>query len=676
VRPAVRPRWSIPARVGVFTLAAVLYTLGLGRNGMGNAFYAAAVKSGTESWKAFFFGSIDPGNFITVDKPPAALWVQELSARVFGFSSWSILVPEALAGVVSVMVLYRLVRRWKGEVAAVLAALTLAVTPVATLMFRFNNPDAVLTLCLVLAAWALWAALESARTSRLVLCGALLGFAFLTKTLEALIVLPAVALVYLWAGTPRLRRRVVQLLWAGLALLVAGGWWVAAVELWPAASRPYLGGSTDNSELNLIFGYNGFSRVTGSGGPGGPNFAGAAGLGRMFNDLLGGQISWLLPLALVALLGGLVLTRAAPRTDRRRAGYLLWGGWLVMFLAVFSEAKGIFHPYYTVVMAPAIAALCGGCAVELWAAGRRSRRWAAVLPLCVIGSGIWAAVLLGRTPGYAAGLAPAIVVVGTAAGAFLALVLFGVVRARWAAALALGVAGLATLAGPTAYSISTAGTAAGGSVVSAGPTTAAASGPGPSPFSSPTPGARGSLGAGAGSRASGPFPSGPSSSGVRPPGSGSGAPPGSGAGGAGGPGDGASAGLIRYLEAHQGSARYLVAVRGSQAAAPIIIETGRAVIAMGGFSGSDPAPTLAQFARLVASGQVRYVLVQGAGVGTGKSGGTSPAAVGGGGAPGGPSGATDAVERWVVAHGKKVPASAYGGSAGGTLYLVTASSAR
>jgi 4-amino-4-deoxy-L-arabinose transferase-like glycosyltransferase len=259
----------------VTILAAVLYTWGLSSSmGMANTFYAAAVKSGTESWKAFFFGSLDAGNFITVDKPPASLWLMGLSARIFGFSSWSMLLPEALAGVVSVAVLYHLVRRWSGDVAALLAGLAMALTPIAVVMFRDNNPDVLLTLLLVLSTWALWSALESGRGSRLVLCGALLGLAFTTKMLQAFIVVPVLAFVYLWAGPPRLRRRILQLLGGGLALVVSSSWWVTIVELWPASSRPFIGSSTNNSELNLIFGYNGLGRLFGSGGGGGARLDG------------------------------------------------------------------------------------------------------------------------------------------------------------------------------------------------------------------------------------------------------------------------------------------------------------------------------------------------------------------------------------------------------------------
>lgn len=340
-----RPAWSVPARVSIFGLAALLYTWDLSRVGMGNTFYAAAVKSGTESWKALFFGSLDPGSFITVDKPPVALWVMDLSGRLFGFSTWSMLLPEALAGVATVMVLYNLVRRWFGEPAAALSAMALTLTPVAVVIFRVNDPDALLTLLLVLAAWAWWQAMETAATHWLVLSGFLVGLAFLTKSLDAFVVVPALGLAYLWCGPPHLGRRIGQLGWAALALVVSSAWWVAIVELWPENGRPYIGGSTDNSELNLIFGYNGFSRISGSGGiaatgaSGGPSaFGGGQGLLRMFNSELGGQISWLLPLAILGLIGGLCLTRGRERTDRERSGFVLWGATLLMYVAVYDDA--------------------------------------------------------------------------------------------------------------------------------------------------------------------------------------------------------------------------------------------------------------------------------------------------------------------------------------------------
>ena len=413
-----RPAWSVPARVAIFGLTAVLYSWNLAHIGIGNSYYSAAVKSGVESWKAFFFGSLDPSSFITIDKPPAAFWVMELSGRMFGFSSLSMLLPEALAGLATVMVLYHVVRRWLGEPAAVLASLALAFTPVIVVMFRFNDPDAFLTLLLMLATCSYWHALESGKTGQLVLSGALFGAAFLTKSLDAFLLVPAFGLVYVCCGRPHLARRLRQLCWAALALLVSGGWWVAVVELWPANACPYIGGSTDNSELNLVFEYNGFSRVAGSGRT---SFFedGGQGLLRMFDSELGGQISWFLPLAIVGVVAGFCLTRGRERTDRERAGFVLWGSVLLTYLAVYDDARGIFHPYYTVVMAPAVAALAGAGVVALWRLGRRWLGWAWVLPAGIVGSVLWADTLLGRTRGYDPWLGPAVVVSGTAAALVL-----------------------------------------------------------------------------------------------------------------------------------------------------------------------------------------------------------------------------------------------------------------
>ena len=241
---------------------ALLYAAGLSRNGWANDFYSAAVQAGTQSWKAFFFGSFDASNFITVDKTPASLWVMELSARVFGLNYWSVLLPQAAEGVASVAILYATVRRWSGPAAGLIAAAVMAITPVATLMFRFNNPDALLVLLMTAAAYAMVRAVDSGRTRWVVLAGALLGFGFLTKMLQAFLVLPAFALVYLVAGPPRLGRRIGQLLAGGAALIVAAGWWVAIAALTPAADRPYVGGSTNDSILQLALGYNGLAGWT------------------------------------------------------------------------------------------------------------------------------------------------------------------------------------------------------------------------------------------------------------------------------------------------------------------------------------------------------------------------------------------------------------------------------
>ncbi len=564
---------------------AALYLWGLGGSGWANSFYSAAVQAGTKSWKAMFFGSSDAANFITVDKPPAALWVMDLSARLFGVNSWAILVPEALEGVAAVGVLYAAVRRWFGAAAGLVAGAVMALTPVAALIFRFNNPDALLVLLLTGAAYAMIRALEAGRTRWLILASTLIGFGFLTKMLQALLVVPAFALVYLIAAPTPLRRRIGQLVMAAGALVAASLWWVVAVELIPAGSRPYIGGSQDNSVWNLIFGYNGFGRLTGNeaGSVGGGGSAGSrwgiTGLTRLFNADFGGQASWLLPAALILLVFGLAMTWRASRTDRTRAALLLWGGWLVVTAAVFSFGEGIIHPYYTVALAPAIGAVVGVGGTALWA---RRAEWAARagLAMATAASALWAYVLLERTPSWNPWLAPVVVIVGLAAAGLL--LAWSHVPGPMSAAVAV-VAVMVALAGPGAYTLATVATTHSGAIPSAGP-------------------------AGAGT---------------------TGGPPGGGrfrggGGGIGGLLNGStpSAALTSLLE--QGSSKYtwVAAAVGSNTAAGYQLATSSPVMAIGGFSGTDPTPTLAQFQADVARGRIHYFIAGGAGTGRGVGGTT------------------------------------------------------
>jgi 4-amino-4-deoxy-L-arabinose transferase-like glycosyltransferase len=365
-----------PALLVLLLGTALLQLWDLSASGYANSFYSAAAQAGSESWKAFFFGSSDAANSITVDKPPAGLWPMDLSVRLFGLGSWQILLPQALMGVGTVAVLYAAVRRRSGPTAGLIAGSVLALTPVAAMMFRFNNPDALLALLMTVTVSCVLRALEGARTTWLLWAGVAVGFAFLTKTLQAFLILPPLAVVYAVCAPTTLRRRLGQLALAGLAVVVSGGWWVAVVELWPASSRPYIGGSRTNSFLELTFGYNGFGRISGDeagsvgGGGAGPGGGGGrwgeTGLGRMFNESVGGQISWLLPAALLLLVAGLVLTRRAARTDTARSAFLVWGGSLLMTMAVFSFMAGIFHEYYTIALAPYIAALIGMGVTALW----------------------------------------------------------------------------------------------------------------------------------------------------------------------------------------------------------------------------------------------------------------------------------------------------------------------
>lgn len=632
--------WIRPAVLGLLLATALLYLWGLGASGYANSFYSAAAQAGSASWKAMLFGSSDAANSITVDKTPAALWIMALSVRLFGLSSWSILVPEALQGVAAVGLLYLAVRRTSGPVAGLIAGTVLAVTPVAALMFRFNNPDSLLVLLLIAGAYCLIRALESGSTRWLVWAGAMVGFGFLTKMLQALLVVPAFALVYLIAAPNPVRRRIWQLLLAGAALVVSAGWWIAIVSLIPAADRPYIGGSQHNSILELTLGYNGFGRLTGNetgsvggggaGGPGGGNAGGrwgSTGAGRLFGSDMGSQISWLLPSALLLLAAGLWFTRKAVRTDRSRAALLLWGGWLIVTGLVFSYAKGIIHPYYTVALAPAIGGLIGIGATLLW---RHRQQLSAMVPLAlsvVLAAG-WQFVLLDRTASWQPWLRYAILMVGVAS-ALLLLVVSRMVRR--AGIVIASVALIGSLAGPTAYAISTARTPHSGSIPSAGPVaTGGFGGPGAGPA-----GGRGRLG-GQGAPPAGGFGGGGTAAG--PGGFGGGGPgfgggtagtPGGTSGGAAGFGGGGllnastpSAALVTALKADASNYTWVAAAVGSNTAAGYQLASQQPVMPIGGFNGSDPSPTLAQFKAYVAAGRIHY-FIGGGGLGGNQQGGSN-----------------------------------------------------
>jgi 4-amino-4-deoxy-L-arabinose transferase-like glycosyltransferase len=637
--------WERPALLGLLVVTASLYLWGLGSSGWANAFYSAAVQAGSHSWKAMFFGSFDSSNFITVDKPPASLWVMDLSARIFGVSSWSILVPQALEGVAAVAILFATVRRRFGAAAGLIAGGALALTPVAVLMFRFNNPDALLVLCLVASAYAMARGLEAGRTRWLLLAGALLGVGFLAKMLQVLFVVPGFALVYLGFAPVAMRRRVGQLLASGLAMVVAGGWWVAAVALTPAADRPYVGGSSDNSILNLIFGYNGFGRLTGNetgsvGGAGGNAGGqwGPTGLTRLFNAEMGGQISWLLPAALILLVAVLVIWRRLPRTDGGRAQVALWGSWLVVTGLAFSFGKGIIHPYYTVALAPAIGALVGIGVTVLWSR-RTEIVGRALLAATLAVTAVWAYVLLSRSVDWHPWLRDVVLVIGLLAAG--ALLLTGAVLRR-AGAVVATTALVVGLAGPAAYALQTASAPETGSIPSAGPTVAnAMGGPGGG-----RPGAAGQFGsrglAGGGFTPGGGFAGGGASPGGGIAGGGttntSRAP--GGGGGVGGGGVGGlltastpSSALVSALTANSSGYTWVAATVGSNNAAGLQLATDKAVMAIGGFNGSDPAPSLAQFEAWATAGKIHYFIASG---GLGGGGGTSNVAA--------------QITSWVTAH--------------------------
>jgi 4-amino-4-deoxy-L-arabinose transferase-like glycosyltransferase len=567
--PNRRPRWDRPAVLVLLAGTAVLYLWGLGSSGWANDYYAAAAQAGTQDWTAWLFGSLDSGNAITVDKPPAALWVMALSGRLFGFSPFTMLLPQALMGVGAVALLYATVRRTSGPAAGLMAGAALALTPVAALMFRFNNPDALLVLLLVAAAYCMVRATETASTRWIALAGCAVGFAFLTKMLQAVLVVPGFALVFLVATPVGLWARVGKLLVAAAAMVASAGWYIALVSLWPADSRPYIGGSTDNSLLQLALGYNGIDRVVGgdggpggggpgggpSGGPGGAGnlfFGGDPGIGRLFGQSMGTEASWLLPAALIGLVAGLWFARRTARTGRVRAGLLLWGGWLLVTGAVFSFMDGIIHPYYTMALAPAIAALVGISVRELWR-GKEFLAPRIVLAAMSAATGVWAFILLDRTPDWL----PALRWVVLAGSIALAAVLVVGVHRLGRATAVVAVGAVLFGAGATAaYTVETVANAHSGPMTMSGPSRDV----------------------------------------------GFGGPGGRGPGGA----DSDNAALEALVESADN--RWAAASIGSMTASTLELNTGTSVMAIGGFTGSDNSPTLAQFQSYVADGEVRYFI--------------------------------------------------------------------
>ncbi|MEV0906224.1 ArnT family glycosyltransferase [Streptomyces hokutonensis] len=673
--PEKAPRWSLPALVAIMVLAAVLYSWNLTGSSL-NSFYSSAVYSGTQSWKAWFFGSLDAGNFITVDKPPFSLMVMGLSCRIFGFGTWQMMLPEVAAALGTIWILHSSVKRYFGHVAATIAALVLALTPITVAINRDNNPDTLLVLLMVAGAALGLRAVRTEKLLPLVGSAVCFGFAFNTKLLQGYIALPAVFAVYLFASKLGWKKKLVQLAVATVALAVSSFWWATAVSLVPTADRPYIGGSTDGTAWDLIMGYDGFGRVFGGegngggggGGGGGGTFAGTAGLGRMFNDILGGQISWLLPFSAIALIAGLVLVGRAPRTDATRAALIMWGGWTLLHYVTFSMAQGTMHPYYTTALAPGIAALCGGGGVMLWRAFRSGdARWSWVLPAGLAVTGIWAIVVLRRASGWNTWLWPTV-------GVLMVLAIVGLFvfrsgnRGRLLTA-SIAAAIIAALAGPTAYAVTPAassgtGGGMGGSNPTAGPSTGGGMGGGPGGG-----GNRGGFGGGEGGpgggtqqgagQAGGELPGGGTAPGGMTPGGGgtgevpqgggapSGAPSGGttggtaggqqggttgelpgggtapggtggtrgGFGGGGGMGGTTSSALISYLEKHQDGAEWLLAVSNSQSAGQLILSTHKPVISMWGFTGSDKAMTLAKLKELVKKGELHYIQLGGGGMG-------------------------------------------------------------
>ena len=642
-----------PELVGLLALTAILNLWNLSVNGWANTYYSAAVRSMSTSWHDFLFASLDKTGLMTVDKPPLAFWVQSLSVRVFGFHPLSILVPEALMGVVAVGLVYDLTRRMFGRVAGGVAGLAFALTPITVAVARHNNPDELLILCCVAALWCTVRALQTGRTKWLVLTGVCVGLGFETKMGVALLVVPGIALAWIWTrwgDTWRERLRAArQLVYGGLAMIAVAGAWPLLVTLTPAADRPWISGTSHNSIWSLIFGYNGLGRVAGqTGGPGGGTgggpggggfgggnslFGGATGPFRLLQSALGDQAGWLLGFAVVAGLAILVLTRLR-RRDPRTGWLMAVGGAFATSAVVFSFASGIFHPYYVSFLAPFAAALVGaGVGVMLprslggTAEGKEAR---VIAPLAIAAGAVTELVVLGELNGSLAWGKPLIIGVAGACAVILALRLSPKLRG-----VLLAVALAALLAAPAAWAAQTLGHATSGTFPAGGPASASMGGPGGG-------GPGGGFGGGAGARGRFALPGGTGSAGTGtgstgtgsagggfvPPGAGRFAPPGAGgfapqtggtvtaprsgggfAGGGSGGFGGDSASLtaaIRYVNQHGGG---VIGVSSQSSAAAAILSSNANVAGLGGFSGRESSVSAAWIAQEVAAGRLRWVIV-------------------------------------------------------------------
>lgn len=742
------------ALVCLMVASAAILFYNLTSSGYANDFYSAAAQAGSVNWEAFLWGSLDAGNAITVDKPPAALWLMALSIRAFGLSSFAILLPEVLCGLLSIYVLYASVRRYWGNWAGIIAGAVLATTPVAVLMFRFNNPDALLVLLMTCATAAVLRALEYDNTKRdnrkrtlwMILAGACIGLGFLTKQMQVFLVVPGFAVVFLLASPTSWWRRIVDGLAAVAAVIVSAGWWVLLTVIVPASERPYIGGSQTNSFLELTFGYNGLGRLTGNetgsvipggGGSGAGTYAhagaqgvlsgysgaegmpgamgggsrggnwGETGWTRLFDGVFGGQIAWLAPIAFAGIILAILVTRQTLRTDLRRASALIWSAWLVVTWITFSFMAGIFHQYYTVALAPAVAAMVAIAVSVLWM--KRETFWARLCTtVLVLGSTIWAYTLLARSTWMpvlrwtvlGVGIAAVLLLAWSALSAWpmpemRALRSRGMRRVTTiSGGIGVVLATVALAIGPVAWSAYTISTGHQGSIVTAGPAVSGSDGFGAGhgaggmggpqgagnfgemnngPTSNgtmPTPPANNTTGQNAqeqGSQNQGTQSQNTQSQGAQgqgmmggaPPaapngaqqGSASAAPQGNAQNGAQGNtssgnadgtqsesmqhnggfskggllgGGSASSAITSLLSKNSSSYRWVAATTGSQNAASYQLATQLPVMAIGGFNGSDPAPTLAQFKSYVQQGLIHYYIA-GGGMGGSQMGGSNVA---------------------------------------------------
>ncbi len=618
---ALRSRPEVPALAAV---ASGLNLWGLSVNGWANTFYAAAAHSMAHSWHDFLFASLDRAGLMTVDKPPLSLWVQALSARIFGFGPLSLLVPQALMGTAATVLVYDLVRRGFGRRAGIVAGLAFATTPIQVAMARHNNPDELLVLCCVAALWLAARALEDGRTRWLVACGAMVGLGVEAKMGAALMVVPGVAAAYAWVA-PRGRATAIrQLAAGGAALTVIGLAWPVLVTLTPASDRPWISGTSDNSIWSLMLGYNGLGRIAGQAGAtgGGGLFGAPGGVLRLLGPGIGDQAGWLLGFAVAAGLWIAVASRLR-RSDARTGWLIAVGGTFGVGALVFTVARGIFHPYYVSLLAPVAAALVGAGVGQALRGGRRAAR--VLAPLVISAGAAGQLYVLGGLDGRLSWARPLVIVVAGAAAVALAFALTPRVRTT-----ALGVGLAALLAAPATWAAETLGHATSSTFPAGGPEIAVA---GPGAAGGPqagvefgglgSAGGRWALGGLLGRAGVGPLPGGPPFGSIVPVPRGRTAVPrdssfvaGAPSGRAGtrppesvsGPFAGDTTGLgeaLSYIRGHGGGT---IGIQSQSGAAAWILTSDANVAGLGGFSGRETAVSARWLAMEVRDGRLGWLL--------------------------------------------------------------------
>jgi 4-amino-4-deoxy-L-arabinose transferase-like glycosyltransferase len=570
--PPSQPRWERPALLSLLLMTSLLYCWGLNVNGWANAYYSAAAMSGAQDWTAFFYGSSDPANAITVDKPPMSIWVMALSVRLFGLSSWSILLPQALMGLLTVYLLYSMVRRHFGAPMGLLAAALMAVTPVSTVMFRYNNPDALLILIMVAITFAILRTIDEDRPSWLLLAGALVGAGFLTKQLQIGLILPALIVTFLLFSRISWPVRLLTLSLAGLAAVAVAGSWLLAVQLADPALRPFIGGSTHNSALELALGYNGLDRLTGDAAN--QPLSGStheekltSGYLRFLEPGFTGQFGWFLPLAVAGLVTVAIRVYRRGGTTAQRAFLLFNGLWFVTSATVVAFMSGIVHPYYTLIITPSCAVLAA-VALRSFITNRHSWHSRFGLVLTMLVTMTLAFVSAARSTSEFPGLSQVLL------AAWAVVIALQLVSSKTPSSKTIPTAALIAVlvAGPIIWSINTVLSPHVGAGVSAGPSLNGkrTDHPDRQRFPSDVP---------------------PSFSALML-------------------GDLPLSGISEVVGSAPPTVKWASAMVGSESAANYQLDLKRPILAIGGFNGTDPFPTLDLFQKYVANGELGSLVIQ------------------------------------------------------------------